>query len=382
MKTPLDRKLFPVTEHFNYLNHAAVGILPVPTRNALIEFIEQHANAGIVGVYPYDLQMPEYRAEVARYIGAGASEIAFLRNTAEAANAIAAGIQWRAGDEIILGDNEFPSNAYPWLACRDFGVNVTFVETAKERLTPDVLRAHLSKRTRVVAVSWVSFADGYRHDLAALAEAAHEVGALLCVDVMQSLGAFPLDVRGTGVDAVYAGGAKWLMALQGVSFLYVRKELIDQLRLAAPGWRSVVNLWDFFNYEQPPVDDASRFEGGTPNFIGAFSMAKSIQVLAEPKDRIAKHVLHLTDRLCEGLQRLGAEIASYRGPETSSGIVTFNMPQRDPIELGRALQNENIITTYRTNGIRVSPHGYNTEDEIDELLVVMSGLVPAVAATA
>ena len=381
MKTPLDRALFPVTKAFNYLNHAAVGILPIPTRDAIVEFVEAHATAGMVGVWPYDLRLAEYRTEIARFIGADADEIAVLRNSADGANAIAAGFQWEPGDQIILGDNEFPSNAYPWLACRDFGANVRLVETERERLTPDVLRKHISKRTRVVAVSWVSFMDGYRHDLAGLAEVAHEHGALLCADVMQSLGAFPLDVRATGVDAVYSGGAKWLMALQGVSFLYLRKALIDRLRLAAPGWRSAANLWDFLNYEQPPVGDASRFEGGTVNFVGALSLAKSIEVLTKPGNGIAQHVLRLTDQLCDGLHQMGAEIASERNPATSSGIVTFNIPQRDPIELGRILQKEKIITTYRANGIRVSPHGYNTEREIGDLLTAVSEAAPVAAAT-
>ena len=377
MKTPLERALFPVTENFNYLNHAAVGILSVPTRDALVEFVEQHATAGIVGVFPYDLRLSEYRAAVAHYIGADAEEIAFLRNTGDGANVIARGLTWNAGDEIVLGNNEFPSNAYPWLACRDSGVNVRLIDTQEERITPDVLRKHMSKRTRVVTVSWVSFADGYRHDLASLAEVAHEFGALFCVDVMQALGAFPIDVRATNVDAIYAGGAKWLMALQGVSFLYIRKSMIDQLRVAWPGWRSAADLWDFFKYEQPLVEDASRFEGGTPNFIGALSLAKSIGMLSQRKEEIAKHILHLTDRLCDGLQRIGAEIGSDRHPETSSGIVTFNIPQCDPIELGRHLQKKKIVTTYRTNGVRVSPHGYNTEVEIDGLLSALEQAVPA-----
>jgi len=379
LTTPLDRALFPVTENFNYLNHAAVGILPASSRRALVEFIDQHSTTGITGLYPYDLQMSEYRAQIAQFIGADTDEIAILRNTAEGANVIAGGLRWQPGDEIVLGSNEFPSNAYPWLACRDFGVKVRLVQTNGRRLTPDVLRAHLSTRTRLVTVSWVSFEDGYRHDLAALAEVAHEQGALFCVDVMQALGAFPLDVRAVGVDAVYAGGAKWLMALQGVSFLYVRKDLIDELRLAFPGWRSAENLWEFLNFDQPFVNNATRFEGGTPNFIGALSLAKAIEVLGQSKERIARHILELTDHLCEGLQCIGAQILSHRTPATSSGIVTFNIPQCDPIALGRLLQREKINTTYRPNGVRVSPHGYNTQAEIDHLLSTVRQAVPVLA---
>jgi selenocysteine lyase/cysteine desulfurase len=205
--------------------------------------------------------------------------------------------------------------------------------------------------------------------LAALAEIAHDHGALLCVDAIQGLGAFPLDVQACGIDALYCGGAKWMLSLQGVSFLYVRPELIDTLDLAAPGWRSVEDMWNFLQYEQPLAPSAARFEGGTPNFIGALSLAESIAVMESAgTERIAHHVLELTDRLAEGLTSAGAELKSIRGERESSGIVTFTLPGSDPVVLGKALQTEGIVTTYRPSGIRVAPHGYNTPQEIDAVV--------------
>jgi selenocysteine lyase/cysteine desulfurase len=270
---------------------------------------------------------------------------------------------------VILPDNEFPANAQPWLALRRHGVRVRFIETARERLTPDVLRRHINARTKIVAVSWVSFEDGYRHDLAALAEIAHAHGALLAVDAIQGLGAFPIDVRACDVDALYCGGAKWMLSLQGVSFLYVRPDLVERLQVGWPGWRSVADMWRFREYDQPFVPDATRFEGGTPNFIGALSLAHSIDVMESAGTaRIAEHVLHLTDRLAEGLFSCGAQLATIRGASESSGIVTFTLPGADPIALGKALQQDGIVTTYRSNGIRVAPHGYNTAEEIDALV--------------
>ncbi len=369
MTTPLPRDLFAVTEQYTYLNHAAVGILARPTREALHAFIDAHAREGVLGVFPYERRMEEYRAQIARYIGAQPGTIAVLRNTGDGANAIAGGYPWQPGDEVLLPDNEFPANAQPWLALREQGVNVRFVETALERLTPDVLRRRISARTKVVTVSWVSFADGYRHDLAALAEIAHERGAILAVDGIQGLGAFPIDVQAHGIDAFYCGGAKWMLALQGVSFLYVRPELVERLRLAAPGWRSVANIWDFLDYDQPLAPDASKFEGGTPNFIGALSLSESIAVFQEAGTRrIAEHVLALTDRLAENLQSAGAEIAGVRGSNESSGILTFTLPGSDAVALGKALQREGFVTTYRSNGVRVAPHGYNTFAEMDALV--------------
>ena len=369
MSTPLPRELFAATEKYTYLNHAAVGVLPRPTREALHAFVDAHATGGVMGVFSYELRMTEYRERIARFIGAAPGTIAVLRNTGDGANAIAGGYPWQPGDELILPDNEFPSNAQPWLAVRKRGVNVRFIQTKRERLTPDVLRRHISKNTKIVTVSWVSFEDGYRHDLAALAEIAHEHGAVFAVDAIQGLGAFPVDVQACGIDALYCGGAKWMLALQGVSFLYVRPQLLERLELAAPGWRSVADMWSFLDYEQPLVPDATRFEGGTPNFIGALSLAHSIDVMENAGTaRIAQHVLALTDRLSEGLRSAGAELASIRGRCESSGIVTFTLPGSDPVALGKALQRDGIVTTYRWNGIRVAPHGYNTTGEIDALL--------------
>jgi selenocysteine lyase/cysteine desulfurase len=236
-----------------------------------------------------------------------------------------------------------------------------------------VLRREITDRTRVVAVSWVSFADGYRHDLAALAEIAHERNALFCVDAIQGLGAFPLDVRAMNIDVLYASGAKWLLALQGVSFAYVRGELLERLLPGAPGWRSMSDIWDFLNYGQPYANDASRYEGGTPNFVGALSLERSIDAIEEAgTEAIGRHVLELTDRLCDGLHELDANIFTPRGPGISSGIVTFTMPGRDSVALGQALQREGVITTWRASGIRVAPHGYNTSDDIDRLLALVS----------
>jgi cysteine desulfurase/selenocysteine lyase len=372
LTTPLPRELFAVTQSFKYLNHAAVGVLPQPTLQALEGFLAAHASGGVMGTFAYERKMPEYRGRIARFIGARAGEIAVLRNTGDGANAIAAGFPWTAGDELILPDNEFPSNVQPWLRVRKLGVNVRFVNSRETRLTPDVLRKHLSPRTKIVAVSWVSFEDGYRHDLAALAEVAHAAGALFCVDAIQGLGAFPLDVRACNIDALYSGGAKWLLALQGVSFLYVRADLIERLELASPGWRSTADMWDFLDYDQPFVADATRFEGGTPNFIGALSLAESIDVIDRAgTSRIAAHVLELTDRLVEGLSEAGADVASVRSQTESSGIVTFTLPGADSVELGKKLQREGFVTTYRTRGIRVAPHGYNTLEEIDALLTAI-----------
>ncbi|GAC1576539.1 MAG: aminotransferase class V-fold PLP-dependent enzyme [Candidatus Elarobacter sp.] len=367
---PLAREAFALQPGLIYVNHAAVGVLPIATRDAVRAMVDDHAARGVLGTAGPEMALPAYRRRVAAFVGGRGEEVAFLRNTGDGATVIAQGLDLGPGDEIITGANEFGSNAYPWLALRDRGVAVTLIAAPRERMTPDVLKRTMSSRTRVVAVSWVTFDDGYRHDLAALADVAHAGGALFVVDAIQGLGAFPLDVNATNVDAIYAGGAKWLMSLQGVSFLWLRASLLDRVALRLPGWRSVEDIWNFLDYAQPPAPDASRYEGGTPNILGALSMATSIDVLsAAGVDRIGAHVLALTDRLAEGLQSRGYAIAGDRASTgVKSGIVAFRRDDVDAVALGRRLGQANICTTYRQTGIRLAPHGYNTPDEIDAIL--------------
>ena len=303
------------------------------------------------------------------FIGAGGDEIAFLPNTSAAANAIASGIDWQPGDEVILPDDEFGSNALPWLALRSRGVRVTLLPHRQTRMTPGALGAAITPRTRAVAVSWVAFHDGYRHDLAALAEVTHAAGAFFCVDVIQGLGAFPLDVRRLGIDVAYGGGQKWLLALQGSAFLYVKREVLDRIAVTAPGWRSLEDIWDFLEYEQPYGPGAARFEAGTPNFAGALSLTTSVDVLREAGAApIAQHVLRLTDHLVEGLNRAGMRVLSQRGDGCSSGIVTFTHPSVAPVSLGKRVQAAGFVVTARPQGVRVAPHAYNTVAEIDAFL--------------
>jgi cysteine desulfurase/selenocysteine lyase len=363
-----------------YLNHAAAGVLPTATRDAIVRLVDGQARAGLLGFVSVEANLARARARVGRFIGADGDEIAFLRNTSDGANAIARGLTWRAGDEIVLCDDEFGSNALPWLALREEGVAVRFIRAPGDRMTPQVLARTMTDRTRLVAVSWVGFADGYRHDLAALAEVAHARDALFCVDAIQALGAFPLDVKATGIDALYAGGAKWLLALPGVSVLYVDRALQERLTVRWRGWRDVANIWNFLDYDQPLAPNAARYEGGTQNFLGIAALETSLDVLEEAGvPRIAEHVLGLTDELVDRLRSRGAELLTQRGEGISSGIVTFRIPGRDPVELGRALGRAGIVTTYRPSGIRVSPHGHNTRDDIGALLTALDE--PALEAT-
>jgi selenocysteine lyase/cysteine desulfurase len=371
-EAPLAAAEFEPGTGVTYLNHAAAGLLPRRTRDALVTMLDGQMREGVLGIVPVESHLDALRARIGRFIGASGHEIAFLRNTGDGANTIARGLDWQPGDQIVLTDNEFGANALPWLAAREAGAEIVYVRAPRERMTPDVLRAKMTPRTRVVAVSWVSFGDGYRHDLAALAEVAHAGGGLFCVDAIQALGAFPLDVKACGIDALYAGGAKWLLAMPGASFLYVDEALIERLAVRWRGWRDVEDIWNFLDYEQALAPGAARFEGGTQNFIGIRAIATSMDVLDEASaESIGSHVLALTDALVEGLHVRGASVASDRTANAASGIVTFALPATDSVELGRALGRRGIITTFRPTGVRVSPHGYNAYADIERFFAAL-----------
>jgi cysteine desulfurase / selenocysteine lyase len=367
---PLSRDAFALDPGLIYLNHAAAGVLPIRTRDAVIEAVQRHAATGVLEMAALEQAAEVTRERVARFIGASREDIAFIRNTSDGANILARGLEWKPGDEIILSDNEFGANVYPWLALREYGVVVRFIETQHERMTPEVLERMITPRTRVVAVSWVSFSDGYRHDLGALCAVSHARGALFFVDAIQALGAFPSDVRALEIDALFSGGHKWLMSLPGLGILYVRPALLERLVVRLPGWRSVENIWDFLNYEQSWGPGVARYETGAQNLLGVLALRHSIDVLDDAGlAAIATHTRTLTDRLVHRLRDIGAEVGSLRGPQSSSGIVVFRLPHHDSVELGRRLQREaKIVTTYRQTGIRVSPHGYNTTEELDALV--------------
>ena len=199
-RTPFDRRVFPVASSWAYCNHASVGPLPRPARDAVAAVLDAQMNDGSAGILDVESHLEAIRAQTAAAMNAPPGDVAFLRSTSDGALVAANGIGWRSGDEIILSDNEFGANAYPWFNLRDRGVRTRMVRTPRERLTVEQLERMRTKRTRLVAVSYVSSQDGYRHDLAALGQWCRARGVIFAVDAMQGFGPLPLDVTGWNID--------------------------------------------------------------------------------------------------------------------------------------------------------------------------------------
>jgi cysteine desulfurase/selenocysteine lyase len=360
------RELFPIVQKFTYLNHAATG----PAATPVTEAIERALRLWLEDENPYEKweeDLAEARGLFARLIGAHEEEIAPTLNTSMGLSTVAGMIRYEAGDNIVTNDMEFPVNVYPWLNQRRKGVEVRFAKNVGGKVLPAEVERMVDDRTRVVAVSHVQYINGFRSDLGLLADLAHRHGAYLCVDAIQSVGVLQVDVKRNGVDFLCSGGYKWLLSPEGIAFLYVDERLVREFEPECVGWRSVKKPDLFDSSKFLLSDTASRFETGTPNFLGYVGAKAAMRLLIEVGlDRIESRVLKLNDHLITRLQDMGLELQTPTGRECRSGIVNFKVD--DPKETLAGLRRENIIVSVRGGGIRVSPHFYNTVEEIDRLL--------------
>jgi selenocysteine lyase/cysteine desulfurase len=221
----------------------------------------------------------------------------------------------------------------------------------------------------MLALSSVEFGSGARNDLQTLGQLCRERGILFCVDAIQSLGCLPVDVGACEIDFLAADGHKWLLSVEGCGIFYCSKRVQNLVTPRVIGWRSVSDNRDFDHYHMELQASAGRFEEGTPNTPGIFGLGAAIDLLLElDVTEIAERVLSLTDRLVEGLLERGAELRSPRGPGESSGIVSFTLPKYSAQQTVKRLRAQQVFVTERRGGVRASPHFYNSEDEVDQLL--------------
>ena len=222
---------------------------------------------------------------------------------------------------------------------------------------------------RLLSLSSVQFGSGFRSDLVRLGELCRERGVLFCVDAIQSLGCLPLRVEEAAIDFLASDGHKWLLSVEGCGIFFCSRRVLDRLRPRIVGWRSVIDNHDFDSYHLDLQPGAGRFEEGTPNTAGIFALGAAIDLLLELGiEPIAEHVLALTARLAEGLLARGATLLSPRGDGEASGIVSFTIREEPPAETVRRLRRRRIFVVARRGGVRVSPHFYNSESEVDALL--------------
>ena len=302
---------FPIADRMVFLNHAAVAPISGRSAAAMKGYADQAAEAAYVGSGWYSSKIDRVRDLAAKVIGAkGREEIAFIPNTTTGLALVANGLDWQAGDSVVITDVEYPANRYPWEnIAKTKGVKLIEVKQRDDARihVEDVLDA-IEDGTRVVSLSHVQFASGHRIDLKPISDAVHAKGGYLCVDGIQSVGVLPVDVAAMGIDFLSADGHKWMLGPEGLGIFYCKKELAEKLYPTVVGWMNMVDADNYGNYQFELLKDARRFEPGSSNVAGILGLGGSLELILEVGiDEIWKRVDALNAIAEKGLVEKGIQ---------------------------------------------------------------------------
>ncbi|MQY50106.1 aminotransferase class V-fold PLP-dependent enzyme [Rhizobiales bacterium RZME27] len=362
-----------------YVDNASVT--PIPKR---VQVASEHYNRIVseklreyrVASLPF---FDKGRALAAKLVGSRPDNIAYVQNTAHGLSLVALGIDWRPGDNIVVCAEDFPSNFLCWVQLGELGVDVRQVGSRTGRIDVSDVREVIDSRTRVVSVSHVQFYSGFRVDVAALGEICAASGALLVVDGTQSTGAIKLDVGAAGVDVLVVSAHKWMMGPRGIGFASFSERALAAITPRVVGWLSVNDPFAF-NRKLDFLPDARRFEPGTANGSGILGLVERLAQIDELGiDWIEERVLWLSTVLRERARQEGLELVYDFDGKTGSGINLLRRPGTPTLETHANLTANGIFASIRNDAIRISPHYYNTPDEIERIVTVMSSDRPGLA---
>jgi len=376
MQPPFEQ--FPILQHGLYLNHAAVGPWPRCTAEAVQNFADENMRQGSAAYRDWIAREDTLRQGLVELTGAASTDdIALLKNTTECISAVAFGLDWKPGDNIVLPCGEFPSNRLPWLAQAARGVEIREVDIRAADHAETALLEAMDQNTRLLTVSAVQWNDGFRLDLHTLGEACRDQGVLFFVDAIQQLGALPLDVEACRIDFLAADAHKWLLAPEGIAVFYCRDSARPQLQLLQQGWHMVEQPWKFERDDWTPTSGAKRFEAGSPNSIGQAALNASVNLLLDyGMANVGQRVLANTDYLIQNLEQVpGIRISSPTAPPRRSGIVAFSHQTLAVQTLHRELTQAGASVVVRGDSIRLSPHFYQGEKQLDELLEILQSAI-------
>jgi selenocysteine lyase/cysteine desulfurase len=301
-------------------------------------------------------------------------QVAFVRNTSDALSTVANGLNWRAGDNIVTFSHEFPSNIYPWLRIRDvFGVEVRMCADRDGRIDLAEFESLIDDHTRIVAVSHVQYASGFRTNLERLGRVARRHDALFVVDAIQALGVVPTNVEAEFVDVAAGGSHKWLLAPEGVGYLYLSDRARERIQPTLVGWTSVPDPDDYFNFEQGWNRGTLAWETGTGPAALVHGFKASLELLHNHGIQgISNYLEELTDYLCERLNGKNYAVVSSRLAAEKSQIVCIRHQEGlSSMALYHHLNTHNIVTAPRGDRLRIAPHFYNTATEVDQLVAAL-----------
>ena len=367
--TPEIRALFPITQRSVYFNHAAISPPPITTIRAVEAQLRDVHENGSTNFRSWLAVKEDARKLLAKLLGARPGQVAFVRNTSDALSTVANGLNWRAGDNIVTFSREFPSNIYPWLRIRDvFGVEVRMCEEREGRIDLSELESMIDDHTRIVAISHVQYASGFRTDLTRVGKVARRHDALFVVDAIQALGAVPTDVEAEFIDVAAGASHKWLLAPEGVGYLFLSDRARERIQPTLVGWTSVPDPDDYLNFEQGWNRGTLAWETGTGPAALLHGFKASLELLHNSGvQKISGYLEELTDYLCERLEGRNYEVVSSRAAGEKSHIVCIrHRGGLSSMALYHHLNQRNIITAPRGDRLRIAPHFYNTATEVDQ----------------
>ncbi|MEF8793546.1 aminotransferase class V-fold PLP-dependent enzyme [Thiohalorhabdus sp.] len=365
---------FPVAGRHVYLNHAAVSPWPERARRAMRAFADGVTEDGSLHFPDWQAKDAELRQRLQRLVNAESTDhIALVPNTSAGLSLVASGVKWQPGDNVVITDSEFPSNRMVWEALADRGVKVreAACTPAGSADCEGSVLGLVDQRTRVVSVSSVQWGTGLALDIGRIGRELAGTPTAFCVDAIQSLGAWPLDVRAIGADFVAADGHKWMLGPEGLGVFYCAPEWLEELQLRQWGWHMAEPLGDFEARDWRPAATARRFEPGTPNTPANHALEASLAVLQEAGiANVAERIAVRVEHLIQGLNRL-PEVAflSPTDPARRAGIVTARFGDRTEA-VYEALRRNNVQVLPRAGGIRFAPHFYNSLHGLDHALNV------------
>ncbi len=359
---------FPVARRWAYFDHAAVAPLPRRSGAAMRAWSQEQEENGVVNWPTWGDRVETIRSDVASLLNASSDEIAFVNSTTQGIGLIAEGFPWRAGDSVVIPAEEYPSNIYPWMNLASRGVSVRLVPGRAGRIWPEDLITAMDRTTRVLAISHVEFASGFRNDLDRLLEICEDRGVALCVDAIQGLGPLTIDLRKTPIDFLAADGHKWLLGPEGAGLMYVRRDWIDRLRTLGVGWHSVVGSYNDPEIEFRLKPNAQRWEGGSFNMAGLQALGASLSLIQENgAAEVSKRILERARAVRELAERAGWRVTGSMRPEDWSGIVAIEHDDVPSQQAARVLWQQDIAVCARRGKLRISPHIYNNDDDLERL---------------
>jgi selenocysteine lyase/cysteine desulfurase len=360
------RSYFPhLQKGIIYFNHASTAPISIKVKDRIEEFIKERTEDALDDYWGFKKVVDETKNIIGEMINCKGDRIAFLDNTTNGIIWLTLGIDWKAGDRIILNDVEFPANVYPFLQLNEKGVEIDFIKSTNGIVTAEEVIKAIKPRTKLISISFVQFLSGYKVDLEKIGKVCRDKGIIFCVDSIQGLGAVRLDVEKYYIDFLANGTQKWMLGLQGVAFFYIRKELQDKMKSAPIGWLAVRNAWNLLDFDLTTKETAERFQPGTLNNLGIYAFNSSVKIFKEfGFDEIEAQILSNSKYFINELARIG-----YNSPLLNlhekylSGIVSFKSEYGQKIL--DQLNLKKIVCSLREGYIRFAPHFYNTKEEID-----------------